>query len=55
SYRLLLIDSYISYLFLEFITKYKEARIILFYLPPYTTYNIQPLDYYLFSILKKQY
>jgi len=48
-------DGHISHLFLDFIQYCKDIKIIPFCLPPHSTYNLQPLDRYLFGVLKKAY
>jgi len=40
---------------LDFIQYYKDIKIIPFCLPPHSTHNLQPLDWCLFSVLKKAY
>ncbi|KYG39613.1 hypothetical protein M433DRAFT_29782, partial [Acidomyces richmondensis BFW] len=50
-YRLLIIDSYRSYITANVIAFYIKHAIDLLILPPYTSYKLQPLDVSIFAPL----
>ena len=52
---MIILDRYESHLSIEFEEFYKEKNIIIFYLPPYSSYLTQLLDISYFSILKRSY
>ena len=53
--RLLLIDGHSSHINIKFINTYNKYFILLFILPPYTIYRLQPLDVSLFGPLTIYY
>jgi len=53
--RLLILNSYSSYLSIKFNIFYKENTIIYLYIPTYTSYLLQPLNIRVFSPLKRVY
>ena len=55
SYRLLILDGYKSHYSEEFEEYYKGNNIITFYMPPYSSHILQPLDIRCFGLLKKAY
>ena len=50
--RLLLCDGYRSYMTYEFINFYEKNNILLYFLPPYISYILQPLDVSVFYTYK---
>ena len=54
-YRLLIIDGYESHNLLQFTKYYKENKIIILYILPYSSHILQPLDVGCFSPLKMVY
>ena len=52
---MLVLNSYKSYVNAEFEDYCKDNNIITIYLPPYSSYIIQPLDIGYYSVLKKIY
>jgi hypothetical protein len=55
SYRLLLLDSYSSYLTPEFKEYYDRKKILFLVFPSHSTYSLQPLDVVMFSPLALSY
>ncbi|OAG13284.1 hypothetical protein CC77DRAFT_951349, partial [Alternaria alternata] len=53
--RLLILNSYASYLTLDFLEYYKAKRIIVIVYLLYSTHSLQLLDIMLFSLLLKHY
>ncbi len=51
AYRLLVLDGYGSHAIFAFTNCARENKIVLIYLPPQTTYRLQPLDVAIFSLL----
>lgn len=51
-WRFLVYDNYGSYCFFDFLQFAKEHRIVVFGLPPHTSYFLQPLDVMLFQPYK---
>ena len=54
-YRLLILDGYGSHLSPNFDQIYKENKIIPIYIPPHSSYLLQPLDIGCFTVLKRLY
>jgi hypothetical protein len=52
TYRMLVLDSHGSYLTAEFDHICTENHIISIYMPPYSSYLLQPLDVSCFAVLK---
>ena len=53
--RLLILDSHRSHETIDFMYLYYQHNIYLLFLPPYTSYVLQPLDLLVFSALKSLY
>ena len=53
--RILLLDSHSSYIILQFIWDYFINNVHLFYLIPYSSYILQPLNLVYFSAVKSRY
>ncbi len=54
-YRLLILDNYRNHATIVFIDYAYENKIILFYLPLYSTHRLQPLDIIIFGLLATYY
>ena len=54
-YQLLIVDDHASHVSTEFITFTQKHKIICLCLPPYLTYQLQPLDVSVFGLIKQNY
>jgi hypothetical protein len=54
-YLLLLLDGYGSHVTMDFIEYCNDNKILLFVLPPYATYTLQPLNVCMFKPLATAY
>ena len=54
-YRLLILNSYNSYLNIYFLDQYREYKILVIYFPAYLIYQLQPLDISIFGPLAQYY
>ena len=53
--RMLILDSYGSYVNLEFLQIYKQNKVRLLFLPTHSLYVLQPLDLLVFLVVKRFY
>jgi hypothetical protein len=51
-YRLLILDNHDSHITIEFLSYAEEHKIIVYFLPPYATHFLQPLDVVVFQPYK---